>query len=192
MLLNPLPDLEIATDDDIADLAANALQVGADLRALCHSSAHIRRLCELIETLSLRNDELTDKLAASAAAHKLTNDLYVAELKETSRLRALHADLSERLCNVLAPQPTVKIADYSPAELEAEWAAADRAEHAALERAQRRAEASTAFRSTSLLFDVSDTVVMDERDIAIATEQRVPTREVPPLSMHEIVYGGAA
>jgi hypothetical protein len=57
-----LPDLRTATDEDIADLAANAITRDDDLRALCGSPRHVLALCGVAEALDFELGRVEDAL----------------------------------------------------------------------------------------------------------------------------------
>lgn len=53
-----LPDLDICTEDDLADLAANAYDNEADLDVLTRSSPHVRAILGLFGRMELRADQV--------------------------------------------------------------------------------------------------------------------------------------
>lgn len=52
-----LPDLDVATDDDLADLAANCFDNSGDLAILLGSSPHVRAILGLFGRLEMRADK---------------------------------------------------------------------------------------------------------------------------------------
>lgn len=172
--IDALPDLADATDDQILDLAANALRLPGDLHALCGSSAHVGAVLRQVERLDGEAGLLRDQLAAAqgvgaALERKLATEreLRIAAETDGNRLRERHADLSrqlaetsQRLLAAAFNHASLSITHVSYQELTARWREEDRLEQLELERRQIAAERASrvraAYRSPELVFDVSD------------------------------------
>ncbi len=108
------PEADRCSDDQLLQLAVDAVESRGDLLALISSPQHVRRLCELlcrIEPVARRTREIDQELRVCRLAldeernaHQVTildrefvKDLHEAELAERIRLAGLHAELSALL-----------------------------------------------------------------------------------------------
>lgn len=98
--VEPLPDLDTATDDEILDLAANCKRLPGDLYALCGSSAHVLAILKQVERLDVGTRTLDEQVVTLqrqlAVQQGITAALEARLAAEQERGGALHKLLVER------------------------------------------------------------------------------------------------